>query len=178
MRFHPPPFEAWVKWHRIPETDCKIWRYMDFAKFASFLFRKALFFCPASALDDPFEGSFPSGNVEVRKKRPFDVSNEAEFYSGLRSQMFLNCWNMAEQESAALWKLYGRDEKSIAIESTYGRLRAAVPKRCIIGAVTYLDYSGAITIPDDNVYAPYFFLSGHLKTARLWAVQNRTPQAK
>lgn len=157
MRLRPSPFKAWTKWHRMPGPRCKIWRYMNFAKFASLVNRKALFFCAASALGDPFEGSFPFGNVEARKKRPFDVSNEAEFYSGLRGEMFLNCWNMSAHESAALWKLYGRDDKAIAIESTYRRLQAALPKKCIIGAVTYLEYSSTVAIPDGTVYAPYFF---------------------
>jgi hypothetical protein len=36
--------------------NAKIWRYMDFTKFVSLLEKKALFFCRADKLGDPFEG--------------------------------------------------------------------------------------------------------------------------
>ncbi len=36
----------------------KIWRYLDFTKFLSYLDKKALFFTRADKLDDIFEGKF------------------------------------------------------------------------------------------------------------------------
>ena len=38
--------------------NIKIWRYLDFTKFVSYLDRKALFFTRADKLDDRFEGKF------------------------------------------------------------------------------------------------------------------------
>ena len=51
--FHSPPSEA------------VLWRYMDFTKFVSLLDRQALFFARSDKLGDPFEGSFPRGNLKV-----------------------------------------------------------------------------------------------------------------
>ncbi|SDF21388.1 hypothetical protein [Sporomusa acidovorans] len=39
--------------------DAKIWRYMDFAKFASLLTTSTLFFSKLKKLGDPWEGEWP-----------------------------------------------------------------------------------------------------------------------
>lgn len=130
---------------------------MDFAKFASFIGRKALFFCPASFFADPFEGSFPNGNLKLRAARDFVVTNEAEFNRGMKSELFFNCWNMGTYESEALWKLYGGEGKAIAIISTYKRLMDALSAQCIIGAINYIDYTSDAVIPEGTVYAPFFY---------------------
>lgn len=52
-----------------PEERKKIWRYMDFTKFASMLEKKELFFARADKLGDPFEGSYPKENVQQREIR-------------------------------------------------------------------------------------------------------------
>jgi hypothetical protein len=59
-----------------PDTDGKIWQYMELAEFVSMLNRKALFFVKANKLRDPYEGIIPqysnvirsSGNKEGQKQ--------------------------------------------------------------------------------------------------------------
>jgi hypothetical protein len=151
----PSPFESWRPWHKLPRDQQKIWRYMDFAKFVSMLKTSALFFCLAENFDDEFEGSFTFANLERRKLRDYDVSNETEFNRSMKSEFSLNCWHMNDGESAAMWDIYSAGDKAIAITSTYGRLRAALSKQYVIGAVNYIDYTTDI-IPEGRVYTPFF----------------------
>ena len=50
---------------RIPDLDSAIWRYMDFAQLVSLLDRRALFFCRADKLGDPFEGAWSNPTIEA-----------------------------------------------------------------------------------------------------------------
>ena len=43
----------------------KIWRYMDFAKFVSFLSKRSLYFCRVDKLGDPFEGTLSERDYEL-----------------------------------------------------------------------------------------------------------------
>lgn len=36
--------------------------------------------------------------------------------------LFVNCWNMNENESDAMWKVYASNDKGIAIQSSLGNL--------------------------------------------------------
>ena len=50
-----------------PTDEAILWRYMDFTKFVSLLDKQALFFASITSLEDPFEGSLPVANMNVRK---------------------------------------------------------------------------------------------------------------
>jgi hypothetical protein len=52
-----------------PDTDGKIWQYMELAEFVSMLNRKALFFVKANKLRDPYEGIIPQYSNKIRSKR-------------------------------------------------------------------------------------------------------------
>ncbi len=51
------------------DSKAKIWRYQDLAKLIAFLSAEALFFARADRLENPFEGSIPRANVEMRRQR-------------------------------------------------------------------------------------------------------------
>lgn len=58
----------------------------------------------------------------------------------LRSRVFVNCWQMAPFESAAMWRLYCQPRESLAVRSTVGRLTealAAAPQRVFLATVKY-----------------------------------------
>ncbi len=139
-----------------------IWRYMDFTKFASMLDKSGLFFSRLDRLEDVFEGSVPAPNFEVRREierehgMPEGKLNEfGPFLKWIRQWVYVNCWNMNETESAAMWKLYSKSNDSIAIRSTFGRLDECIGDRCYIGKVKYINYATE-TIPESILY--YFFL--------------------
>lgn len=125
------------------------------------------------AKEDPFEGALPAGNfayrtltVETmpaalatrlkigrfgddapieRKLRRYIEGEDEMMKHFLRStkENFINCWHLAEYESAAMWKLYAEDSFGIAIISNLDRITAAlsgVKDGIMCGMVDYIDY--------------------------------------
>lgn len=131
-----------------PERSDVLWRYMDFTRFVSLLDRRALHFSTPDHLGDPFEGSFSKANhllhplVYGERGSPQVMATIQKTMEALRSRVAINCWHQAEHESAAMWKLYSREDDGIAVRTTCGRLADSF--RCVediyIGKVSYLDY--------------------------------------
>src|SRR5580692_9299812 len=110
---------------------------MDLRKFVSLVEERALFFCRADRFDDRFEGSYPRGAaVEAAlqqivaaaandPKMPGRIQGARRISScrkQFRQSVLINCWHINERESAAMWKLYIRSDKGIALKSTVQRL--------------------------------------------------------
>jgi len=135
-----------------PETD-RLWRYMEFAKFAALLTSGGLWFCHARTLakEDPFEGTLPKPLVRQWRREDFpenyfdnfgrgdEASREeairnfiigqnhlAEMAIQIRDTLFVSCWHSAPHETAAMWKSYGKHEGAIAITTDLQRLRRAL----------------------------------------------------
>ncbi len=143
------------------DPNVRIWRYMDFTKYVSMLEKRALYFSRADLLGDPFEGSFAKANAPRRAGGPIPQEKMAglyEFYKGLRQWTFVNCWHMSDYESAAMWTIYARSERAIAIQSTYRRLDAAINahENVFLGLVSYVDYDSQ-PIPENNSFYPYVY---------------------
>lgn len=156
------------------DENGKIWRYMDFTKFVSMIDRKALFFTKVDRLDDKFEGSlskiyYPPLSPERKAFLEKAFSKElleyikkqnTEFNKALRKWTVVNCWNMSECESAAMWKLYLKSDEGVAVQSTYRKLadsfRDYKENDIWIGVVKYIDYEKEI-IPFGNAYYPYVY---------------------
>lgn len=153
------------------DPDIKIWRYMDFTKFASLFEDKSIFFSRADKLGDPFEGSYSKANADdtirsqvylddaKRLRMPIELVIEAgkswsSHREWLRQWMMISCWHMNEFESAAMWNLYTTSNESICIQSTYRKLANVLPGKIYIGQVNYLDYSQD-WIDEGNVFTPY-----------------------
>ncbi len=135
-----------------PENEhAKIWRYIDFAKFVSMLDKKALLFSRADKLGDPFEGSYPNANVILRKEELEAANlpvNKVSKFMGVNLKRFVrsalvSCWCLSEYESAALWTLYTKSDKGIAISSTFHCLKTSFGNGSpdiYISKVKYIDY--------------------------------------
>jgi len=143
-----------------PNDSTKIWRYMNFSKLLSLLNKSHLFFPNALKLaeNDPYEGSYAQGNLD------YDLANDPAFkeWRGLpkaiksdrtdtknliRRGIYINSWHMSEHESAAMWKCYAENKDGMAIQSTVGKLKAAIkdnPKETYIGKINYIDYETSI----------------------------------
>ena len=147
----------------------KIWRYLDFTKFIALLETSALHFSRADKLGDEFEGSLPAGNKESIL-RYFD--KDPGKWHGVtrdgweafwrkktleqRERTFVNCWYMSEHESAAMWTLYGRDERGVAVQSTSDRLAACVSPAVSFHAVNYIDFQkDRLPVPSDPFLSPF-----------------------
>lgn len=144
------------------DENAKIWKYMDFTKFVSLLYKSALFFARADKLDDPFEGSYSKANVKLRpdvyKEIPPDtLGNLSQFFRQLPKYTVINSWHLSECEPAAMWKLYLKSNEGIAIRSTFNQLKDCFKnenREIHIGKVKYIDYEKD-WLPEGNVLYPF-----------------------
>ncbi|MFB3888218.1 MAG: DUF2971 domain-containing protein [Candidatus Bathyarchaeia archaeon] len=121
---------------------------MTFTKFLSLLEKRALFFCRADKIGDPFEGSYPIGNIMKRLGKASSSSPASPdlpvAFLEIRKFILLNCWNLGADESAALWKLYAKDNEGVAIQTTFRRLKASFGSEgtgaVFIGKVNYINF--------------------------------------
>jgi len=147
-----------------PENkNAKIWRYMDFTKFANLLDKSALFFSRADKLGDPFEGSYSKANIELRpqvyegKIPPEVFAQLAEVAKSEKKFTAINSWYLNEYESAAMWKLYLKSNEGIAIQSSFEKLKNSLKDKehvIYIGKVKYIDYEKD-WIPESNLFFPF-----------------------
>ena len=144
----------------VPHDGTTVWRYMDLPKFVALLQTSQLHLRRIDHLDDPYEGRppdsyvhrsvLPSGleefmtpdMIEEYKKRIPAVNKR--FVEMMRLRGYVNCWHMNEHESAAMWRLYGRDVCCVAITATVEDIKVALhaaDEPVYIVQVTYLDYT-------------------------------------
>lgn len=143
--------------------NARIWRYVDFTKFASLLDKSALFFSRADRLGDPFEGSYSKANVKLRpevykeKIAPSALKDLSQFHKVLIKYTAVNCWHLSEYESAAMWKLYLKSNEGIGIRSSYSLLKTALKDESHnvhIGRVKYIDFQED-WMPEGNTLYPF-----------------------
>ena len=145
-----------------PPADATLWRYVDFTKFVSMLETNALFFTRADKLDDPFEGSFPRGNVEEDPSSYADpflaelVRSHRVFVKQIRPFTLVNCWHESSHESTAMWSQYTPKHGGVAIKTDFKSLSKSFVCNDIIfvGRVNYIDYE-TTSIPRLNDFAPF-----------------------
>jgi hypothetical protein len=141
-----------------PPDDEKIWRYLDFTKFASMLDTRSLFFCRLGKLDDKYEGAYPKRSAELLKVMFAQVpaGTVPQMMQFPRRDFFVNCWHMNRHESAAMWKLYLRTNEGVAVQSTCRRIADSLKEwryPLFAGKVRYIDYE-AEGFPPDNALVP------------------------
>lgn len=130
--------------------DTKLWRYLDFEKFAWFIEKSSVFHARMDCLGDPYEGSV---TTQYAMKR---ASGEIHGYMDLadiepinnrrlRLVSFASCWHANDGESPAMWKLYAHERRGVAVVTTLERLLSSVDtsrfKRPMLGPVEYFDFT-------------------------------------
>lgn len=146
--------------------DQPLWRYLDLPKFIDLLENSHLFFTRLDQFEDQFEGSIPSKPIQ----RARDVYGDDDLFpvdtvipallgtltSNTRAKWFVNCWDMNQHESAAMWRLYGN--RGLAIRTTFGHLTQSLEQAhdrpIYAGVVQYLDYANdevPVSHPDEVV---------------------------
>jgi hypothetical protein len=138
-------------------VDVKLWRYMDLTQFMSMLEEKGLLFIRADRFDDKFEGTMSRPlHDSLNAKSPWVTQAHIDVLQLNKGWSFVNCWHMNEVESAAMWKIYSTSKDSVCLQTTFARLRDALPKDDVyIGVVNYISYDRDM-IPDDNGLWPLF----------------------
>lgn len=159
-------YEGHPKFEAPDKESTKIWRYLDFPKFASMLDRNELFFAKASQFEDPFEGLYSSILrqslllLQLFGEHSDDSPRIRKFIDSIkeeRDRTFINCWHMSEYESAAMWELYTKEGAGISIQSNFERLKVCFSQFKLpvyIGMVKYIDWNEDQT-PLSNVYQLY-----------------------
>lgn len=123
------------------EGENKVWRYMDLAKFMSILEFEKFYFNRGDCFEDKAEGSYSKptiDNINTVIQQALSIFSNIELFQGEtrklvsiinqinRASFFINCWHMNEEESYAMWNLYSKDEKGIAIQQQLISLRKAL----------------------------------------------------
>ncbi len=144
------------------EPGQTLWRFLDFTKFVSLLDRSALFFSRADQLGDPFEGSFSNVNVDLRpyiyQDNLQDIQKLAQIHQQLPKFTLVSCWHGNDFESAAMWRLYGREHDGIAIRTDFRSLSESLlgSEDVFIGKVRYVDFNQTF-IPEGNAMGPFLY---------------------
>lgn len=175
-----------------PENrNCRVWRYMDLTKYLHILDSSSLFFCRGDKIGDKFEGSMPKKDIIGIRNRIKSMGKEpklpneiiekmivddVKLRKNLRKDTFINCWHMNENESMSMWRLYGEQDKSIALQTTYEKLHKNLPESITTGMIEYIDYDKE-SIFTNKKYgaAPYFFKRIEFKDEQeIRCILNRT----
>jgi hypothetical protein len=122
-----------------PMFTATIWRYMRIPRFIHLLRERELYLPTLATLkkyDDPMEGHFPPECLEnwvIDELAERGLSPPTAQYMEWRKEemrpdryqynYLISCWNQSDDESQALWKLYGN---SVAIKSTVQRLTNSI----------------------------------------------------
>lgn len=187
---HPIPYRGILEDFKPPEDPhAKIWRFMSFAKYISFLERRCLFFARASTLGDPFEGAKTRKTIELRDKvMPFLRSRHLnpEVRSDLtRDVTFISCWHLNEDESQGMWKLYIEGSEGVAIQSRFETLAACLranskwKDKVYLGCVRYIDYE--VEKMRDGFIGPFIYKRSsfrHENEVRAIIFPRRQPKAE
>lgn len=143
-----------------PSNNAILWRYLSFTKFVSLLEKKALFFSRADKFGDPFEGALTKINytlLEQNHQIPDELKNTLlSFTRNCPRFILINCWHESTHESAAMWKLYSKEQEGIAIKTNFESFSQSFTdeKDIFVGKVNYIDYQNYV-IPQDNFLHPY-----------------------
>nr|AGU11984.1 hypothetical protein [uncultured organism] len=106
-------------------ADTVLWRYLDAAKLFDFFENSTLFFCRADHFRDKFEGAFTPtlrDQISASFARGEIDYNYEEFKRRMRESVFINSWHRNQDDSAAMWALYGKSDCAVALTTTVGQL--------------------------------------------------------
>lgn len=147
------------------DLDIPVWRYMNLSRFIWVLQNRALYFCRADKLGDPYEGYHTEATLAAQDSLIVELALQLEdkvpikgdawsayqwarqtFEENVRSsriwrqEFYISCWHANDEESSAMWRLYTSFHESVCIRSTYSTLARLLPDQCYLGKVRYLDY--------------------------------------
>ncbi|MDD1001863.1 DUF2971 domain-containing protein [Pseudomonas sp. TNT2022 ID642] len=135
-----------------------IWRYMTLDRLINILDDKALFMTGLSSYSesDPYEGYPPPAVLKQVKKhcppamylshdasKAQDLNNLKVFAQRIFHSRVVSCWYQGDEESEAMWKIYGDTGKAIAIRTTVEKLAKALGNEFHgkIARVVYVNYA-------------------------------------
>jgi hypothetical protein len=117
-----------------PDNNQKIWRYMDFSKYVDLVTTSELYFTRADKLEDPYDCSgmqfFGEPYKQLSSANPQGREWTSKVNTFGRLFVYLNCWHMNDDQSAALWRLYSENKyETIAIQTTFGKFKSEIENK-------------------------------------------------
>lgn len=155
---------------------------MDLARYLSLLQQSALHFVRADQMSDRWEGAYSQPVAalweEYRKRDNGPKLDHARMRVERSQRMHMNCWHESSTESAAMWDIYQREGRGVAIRTTWASLTGCITgQRPVFGGrVKYIDYSSEY-IPTGNIFDPFMHkrLSfSHEREVRLVIMSGKT----
>lgn len=145
----------------LPEdNETIVWKYLDMSKFLDMLLSQQLFMSRSDKFEDQYEGTFSEPTFEEIKKIAANKPEFLDYYKSHREKVVISSWHINEYESFAMWQIFTKNNEGLAIQSTIGRLKAALqPETRVeqyIGNVNYIDYKKEY-IPFDDAFFPFLF---------------------
>lgn len=105
------------------------WRYMGLAKFISILQTDSLWFSHHSKFEDPYDGIYSDSTNEAiisdYNELGLDIPHTNDENRTFGFENYVSCWNVKEEQSAALWEIYPDGKTGIAIKTTIEDLKNA-----------------------------------------------------
>jgi hypothetical protein len=137
-----------------------LWRYMDFIAFLDMLVSKTLYLTRVdklARLGDQFEGLFPD-TVDLRGLFREEMTRRynAEKARNGRRFYYANCWHANNSESDAMWKVYAKNDRGVAIRTTVERLKGSfdeAPEHIWIAQVRYENKWRGFLMKDPTLHA-------------------------
>lgn len=138
-----------------PSSDSTVWRYLNFTELMSILERGGVWFSNISQFDDPYEGTIPQKNIsreidEIARRADVEEDLAKRVHSVVTSGSsygtsgFVSCWNLSNNESAALWEQYIEASEGVAIRTSVDQLERAFSeseRELTFGEIEYIDYT-------------------------------------
>src|SRR5262245_47187572 len=123
------------------DESAVIWRFMEMWKFRDLIQTGEPHFTRADRFSDESEGLPPEDYLHVLGLHPLDIQGLNHCIASIaqhREGFFINCWQLFEEETAAMWKVYGNG--GVAICSRYNLLKCVLSEcdgRPHLGLVRY-----------------------------------------
>lgn len=146
-----------------PPLGGLLWRYMDLARFLSLIEHQALHFARADQMSDKWEGASGLYNTQMRPAY-YGAGSDAvtaamkRYHPHLIKQTHMSCWHENDGESAAMWDLYQKDGRGVAVQTTWADLTASIrsDREIFGGRIKYADYKSTF-VPEGDHLAPFMY---------------------
>jgi len=148
-----------------PESSTEIWRYMTLDKLLHLLASSSLWLSRCDFFEDGWEGRYSDATYDTFKNTLIGSEDRIERLwqwhqdanCGMRNCLYVNCWHINQEESAALWQIYSNYGKCVAVKTTVHKLRDALAGTDVpvfAGRVKYCDYATE-PMPMGNLFTPF-----------------------
>lgn len=121
---------------------------------------QALHFARLDQMTDRWEGAFGMANAQARPEWygehwPQMAEQYPLMHDYRRTRIHIHCWHRSDVESAAMWSVYQRDGRGVAVQTTWDRLTRSLKEAREVhgGLVEYIDYDHVV-VPEGNLFDP------------------------